>query len=613
MAIDIPFPGRDPARAVLAVPRRSAASLLAEVGLGAPQTIVLVIGGAESLDKAVEAPLTRLLELGVVSAAGLANAIVVDGGTESGVMAALGKAASESDATVQLVGFAPAGRVTWPGDDRGLTGTTSLEPNHTHFVLANSATWGGETPLLFDAVDALRGGRRVVAVLAGGGPGSVEEARMAARRDIPIIAIAGTGGTADELATRITTRRRAATRDAIDAVLEDTDVIVVSLDSDPSDLERLVGRHLGTDQTLAEAWRQRDLVAKAARRQQREFHTGLSWLLVLGLLLTFLVVAKAWLDAAGLATVSPWAESALALVILVLPITTTILATATGKFRPANRWILLRGTSESMKREIFRYRTRSGIYSPAQTRRVAREVKLTEAIGSSMGSLMRTDVNALSLRAWPNPWRWPAKLRFWRRRAKPQADPARPVDDPLSPLGPDGYITFRINDQIDFYDTKIAQLEKDGRWLRWLMWIFGGLGTLLAAIGIQIWVAVTTALVGVFGTMIEAWQIETSVTLYNQASTDLTAIRAWWNALPPSEQVKQSNIDRLVDRSERIMRAEHAGWVQEMQDAMTQLRLEQAIDQQGNSRPAGQTGGTGGKADGTGGKADDGTPDDDTV
>ena len=46
----------------------------------------------------------------------------------------------------------------------------------------------------------------------------------------------------------------------------------------------------------------------------------------------------------------------------------------------------------------------------------------------------------------------------------------------------------------------------------------------------------------------------------------------------PSEQDRQENIDRLVEGSERIMRAEHVGWVQEMQDAMTQLRLEQAAD-----------------------------------
>jgi hypothetical protein len=596
--IEIPFPDRDPARAVFAVPRGTAAALLEQLGLVGFHPVILVVGGAESLDPAIEPPLRQLFELGVLRAAGRAGAFIVDGGTQSGIMAALGQAAAESVDMVPIVGVAPAGKVTWPGDGRDLAGATPLEPNHTHFLLANSAVWGGETRLLFDVVDALRGGETAVAILAGGGTGSVEECRSAARRGIPIVVLQGTGGTSDDLAARVLNgarTKRAPVADVIGSVIAETDVIVLPIDSDPDDVERMIARLLSADQTLAEAWRQRDLLAAVARRQQREFHTGLSWLLVLGLLLTFLVVSKAWLDAAGLATVYPGWENVLGFVIIVLPITTAVLTTAAVKFRPGNSWILLRGTSETLKREIFRYRMRSGIYSPEQTRDVPRDVKLTEAIGSAMGALMRTDVNSLSLSAPPRRWPWRldgSRLRFWR---KPSPERTGPKDDPLAPLTPDGYITFRINDQIDFYNQKITDLERQGRWLRWLAWIFGGLGTLLAAVGFQIWVAVTTALVGVYTTISEAWQIETSVTLYNQASTDLSAIRAWWYALAPTEQAKQANVDRLVEQAERIMRAEHAGWVQEMQDAMTQLRLDQAHEASGGGAGGGARAGTPGK------------------
>jgi hypothetical protein len=132
MAIQIQFPQRDPARAVLAAPRRPVASLLEELGLAGPQAVVPFIRGAETLDPTIEPRLGRLFELGVIPAADLAKAIIVDGGTQSGVMAALGRAAGESDATVQLVGVASAGKVTWPGDDRDLAETTQLEPNHSH-------------------------------------------------------------------------------------------------------------------------------------------------------------------------------------------------------------------------------------------------------------------------------------------------------------------------------------------------------------------------------------------------------------------------------------------------------------------------------------------------
>ena len=74
---------------------------------------------------------------------------------------------------------------------------------------------------------------------------------------------------------------------------------------------------------------------------------------------------------------------------------------------------------------------------------------------------------------------------------------------------------------------------------------------------------------------------------YNQASADLGSIRAWWNALPTMQQDTQETVDRLVDRAERIMRAEHVGWVQEMQDAMTQFRFEQSAEAEAASGTAG--------------------------
>ena len=95
----------------------------------------------------------------------------------------------------------------------------------------------------------------------------------------------------------------------------------------------------------------------------------------------------------------------------------------------------------------------------------------------------------------------------------------------------------------------------------------------LAALGLQIYVAATTSLVAVYTTLVESRQFETSVTFYNQAAADLGSIRAWWNASRCRSR-RLKTIDRLVDRAERVMRAEHIGWVQEMQDAMTQFRME---------------------------------------
>ena len=607
-AFDIRFSGGRQARAIHATPRRTAANLLGALGLAVPRPVILVIGAADSLDPAVAGELTALIQFGALRAAAAANAIVVDGGTNAGVMAAVGEASQASDVDVELLGVAPSGAVTWPGDERQTRGSTELEPNHTWFILANTDEWGGETALLFDALDALRHWQPAVAIVAGGGPVTIAEARLAASEGIPLIVIQGTGGVADDLAAVLADARRR-TPDELKAVLAATDVASLPLTADPVDLERLVSRKLGVDATLVDAWQRQKKVSAAANRQQWEYRIGQSWLILLGLFLTFVVISKAALDAVGLATLYPGIEQALTFVIIILPITTTVLTSASGKFRPGNRWVLLRGTSEGVKREIFRYRTRTGIYAPDQTRRVSASVKLSEAIGSAMGALMRTEANALDLGAsrWSLPWG--RSLRFWRARPNPETTPPDPDPTPYLPLTPSDYVTARIDPQIGWYTRKVAELDRQGRWLRWLTWIFAGIGTLLAAVGFQIWVAVTTAIVGVYATLIEAFQIETSEALYNQAATDLAAIRTWWNALSPMDQRRQQYATRLVDQAEQIMRAEHVGWVQEMQDAMTQLRLEQATGQQ--ARGSAGSGGGGGGSSGPDGSGDGTREDDD--
>jgi hypothetical protein len=562
----IEFSNGQVARVVPAGQGRTVETLLDELDLSEPRPVVIVIGGADALDPGCEPKLGRLLERGLIRAAAATDATIVDGGTDSGVMRAVGRAAAMAGARVPIVGVAPAGRVTWPGDERAEAGTTELEPNHTHFLLATGSTWGDETPLLFDAADALGGGHAAVAVLAGGGDVTLDEVRLVARRSLPTVAISGTGGLADELAAWAAADESGPS-DAIADVLDTTDLIVVPLDADPHDFEMALRRLLGADETLAEARRQQALLSTVARHQQRGFRLEQAGLLVLGLLLTFLVVSKAWLDAVGLATLAPAVENALTFVILLLPISIAVLASAATKFRPGGRWILLRAASEALKREIWLYRTRVGPYSHERTRRTPREVKLSAAVGSAIGGLMRTDVNALSFAERP-----PRRLL----RGSAAAHASHGHEDDLALVTPEEYVALRLDEQIAFYRRKVAALERQARWLRWLAWIFGGLGTLLAAIGLQIWVAVTTAVVGIYTTIVEAWQLETSVMLYNQAASDLTAIRTWWNALPPADQKRQSNIDRLVERSEQVILAEHAGWVQEAQDAMTKLRLEEA-------------------------------------
>jgi hypothetical protein len=566
-ATEINLEGGNRALMFQARARTPVVSMTATLGIAGPRPVLLVIGGADELSKAAEPSIRILVDDGVVPAVEAVGPVVVDGGTDAGIMALVGGAIAAAHLQVPVLGVAPRGRVTWEDDTRaGASGGTKLEPHHTHFILADSDAWGGETPLLFEVVEAIADPSRTVALVAGGGPGTVREVASAVRRGIPVIALAGSGGVADDLAEAATARAanrvpKVANPD-LTAILGEIDLTVVAPDADPALLERLLLRRLQSDETLRTAWRQYRVLARTARQQQRAFGWYQRAILALGLLATILIVLQAQLRNAKVMIEGSPADQVLQYGIVLIPIGVGVLVAGAARLRPGGRWVLLRGAAEAIKRETYRYRARTGLYAPDETRRTSREVKLAAAVGSTMNALMLTDVNLAAIDA-----------------ASPADDPVatldRDTDDRTRPLGAADYIRFRIDDQVAFYRNGVRRHERRVQRLRWLMLAFGAVGSVLAVAGLQLWVAVTVAVVGVFATYLESMQLEATIMLYNQAATTLEGIRAWWTALPPDQQVLRRNFDRLVERSERVMQAEHGGWVQQMQDAMTKLHLEE--------------------------------------
>jgi len=560
------FPSGHRAAVAFDGPMTSAADGVAALRIRTGRPALVVIGGAETLDPASEPRLRRLFELGLVPAAARTDAAIIDGGTASGVMAVIGRAVAVADSSLDLIGVAPAGKVD-PTTAQATPPLTSLEPNHTHFLLADAQDWGEETSLMFDALDAITAGQPAAIVLAGGGHVALEEVANSAIRRLPVIALAGTGGLADLLASGRTTNPspvdvdRARLRE-IEATVE---VIPLRLNADPAELAATLERLLRGDETLRDAVRTQFGLSAAAQREQNNYRLVQVVILILGVTLTTFAVSDAVLGGSGLLAALPWLNAALHNVILIIPIVITTLVAAAGRLRPGTRWVLLRGTSESVKREVFEYRARAGIYSRARTRRVTRAEKLAQSVGAAVNALMRTDVNMVALGLGPgNSGR--------SDRSRPLAREPSPHD--LTTLSAHDYVGLRIEAQMSWYQLKAERLGRNIRALHWLSLGFGAVGTYLAAAGQEAFVAITTAVAAAYTTYREAWQLETTLVLYNQAGANLASIHSWWSALPVRRQQQQETVDRLVESTERVLRAEQTGWVQEMQDAMARLRLE---------------------------------------
>ena len=165
--------------------------------------MILLFGGAAGLDDSRKAHLETLFADGVAPVAAELGALIIDGGTQSGVMAMMGEAVAARPGTCQLLGIAPEGKIAHPelSDASAVSDGTPLEPNHSHFVLVDSNEWGGETTKMLELARALNA--PIVAILVNGGAIAADEALQSVRNGWELLVVEGSGRFADELSAAI--------------------------------------------------------------------------------------------------------------------------------------------------------------------------------------------------------------------------------------------------------------------------------------------------------------------------------------------------------------------------------------------------------------------------
>jgi len=559
------FPNGNRARVVAPPAGTNAADILQALDMAPPQALILVIGGAEDFDATVQSRLVQLCSRGIARAAANIGAVIMDGGTQAGVMALVGQGVADRGRQTALVGVAPAGKVTYPNGpaDGSPADGAALDPNHSHFVLVESQEWGGETETMYALAAALTTTSPVVTVLINGGPRAREEVLQSVRHGWPIIVVQGSGRLADDIATLWQDKPSFIPDPVLAEILADGALHLFPLEGTVAALEDLITRQVRGDTTLKLAWERFALYDINAIRQQTSFRRLQWWILALGVLSTLLVLTQTTLQphAASPGEV-PWGMDLLHRVIVLVPITLTILVAAANRFNAGNKWVMLRSSAEAIKQAIFRYRTRAASYVDPQSPQLSREATLASKIESISRELMQTDVNLSALRLYTGP-------------IPPHMGGTPGTDDGLSFLTPERYVTLRLVDQRTYYQGKAIRLERQWRWLQWVTYILGGVGTLLAAMGRDLWIALTTAVVTACTTYLGYQQIENTLMKYNQAATDLTNVQGWWMALSLEERADQHNIDTLVEHTETILSSEFTGWELAMHKALAELHAKQ--------------------------------------
>jgi hypothetical protein len=314
----------------------------------------------------------------------------------------------------------------------------------------------------------------------------------------------------------------------------------------------------------------RNQYALNSRLQQSLYRKVQIYILILGIIVTVLVITQTFLKTsidlyASIDVLRPWLKNLnpwLQDLIIIIPIIISILVAISTFFRFGNKWVNLRTAAETLKSEIYQFRTNVGKYNtvltptnepvsdPGET--------LFQQIQTISNQLMSSEVALGSLNKYDD---IPPK--------KSRADGSE--DDGYSDLSSDDYLHMRINDQIGFYQRRTRELHRNLIILQIFIFVGGGVGTFVAAIGLELWVTLTTTFVSVFTIYLQYNQVENTLLKYNQALNGLTNIKVWWSSLGENERNDIKNRDKLVISTEQILMAEHQSWVQNMKLAVSKV------------------------------------------
>jgi hypothetical protein len=177
--------------------------LVRSLGLGAPLPVLVLIGGAGGMSELQVRELTDYLRRYVLPVVQGVGAVVIDGGTDAGVMRAIGQMRRDSAGGFRLVGVVARGAVgPDPTVARGAA-TAPIEPNHTDVVVVPGETWGDEAPWLGEVASAIAGLNPSVTLLVNGGEIAYRDMAESLRRDRPVVVLAGSGRTADDVGAAV--------------------------------------------------------------------------------------------------------------------------------------------------------------------------------------------------------------------------------------------------------------------------------------------------------------------------------------------------------------------------------------------------------------------------
>lgn len=165
---------------------------LTQLAIPHPSPVIVLVGGAGGIGFLQKFPMRKAVGI-VAQLAEETGSVVVDGGTQAGVMTEIGRQRKRNRFTFPLVG------VVFESLLMKEEAASILDPNHTHFFLVPGDDWGDESGWISKIATAIADGSRSITVLVNGGNISRQDVEYSLMENRPTFVMRGTGRMADEI------------------------------------------------------------------------------------------------------------------------------------------------------------------------------------------------------------------------------------------------------------------------------------------------------------------------------------------------------------------------------------------------------------------------------
>ncbi len=166
---------------------------LTQLQIPHPKTTIVLIGGAGGIRWLDQFPVRRAANI-IARLAEETQSVVVDGGTQAGIMSEIGKQRQRHKFSFPLIG------VVFDNLLAKEKATSILDPNHTNFILVPGKEWGDESSWISKIATAIAGNQKSITVLVNGGNISKTDVEYSLLENRPTVIMRGTGRLANEIA-----------------------------------------------------------------------------------------------------------------------------------------------------------------------------------------------------------------------------------------------------------------------------------------------------------------------------------------------------------------------------------------------------------------------------